>query len=147
MLKTLTKPFIIVLITGVVIFGLIQLVPYGRDLTNPPVVSEPAWDSPQTRELAKRACFDCHSNETIWPWYSHIAPASWITYRDAVEARKEFNFSDWQNNPLNDPEEIAEVISEGEMPPWQYLLFHVPAKLSQVEKEQLINGLTNTLSR
>ena len=53
---------------------LIQLVPYGRAHTNPPVVAEPNWDSPQTRELAVRACFDCHSNETTWPWYSNIAP-------------------------------------------------------------------------
>src|SRR5690349_11025724 len=63
-------------ITG--LFLLIQAVPYGRAHTNPPVVSEPHWDSPRTRELAKRACFDCHSNETRWPWYSHVAPMSWV---------------------------------------------------------------------
>jgi hypothetical protein len=57
-------------------FLLIQLVPYGRAHANPPVVKEPAWDSPTTRALAKRACFDCHSNETVWPWYTNVAPVS-----------------------------------------------------------------------
>ena len=66
-----------VIILGVLCLGLvIQLLPYGRDHTNPPVVAEPLWDSPQTRALAKRACFDCHSNETIWPWYTNVAPVS-----------------------------------------------------------------------
>ena len=69
------KVILIVLIVAVGGFLLIQFVPFGRDHTNPPVVQEPKWDSPATRELAKRACFDCHSNETVWPWYSNIAPA------------------------------------------------------------------------
>ena len=51
----------------VAMFAVMQLVPYGRAHTNPPVIAEPAWDSPRTRELAARACFDCHSNETKWP--------------------------------------------------------------------------------
>ena len=60
-------------------FLLIQFVPYGRSHTNPPVLSEPAWDSPETRVLAQTACFDCHSNETDWsPWYTKVAPASWL---------------------------------------------------------------------
>ena len=54
----------------------IQLVPYGRHHVNPPTVSEPAWDSPVTRELARQACFDCHSNETTWPTYARVAPLS-----------------------------------------------------------------------
>ena len=83
---------VVALIVG---FGLIQLVPYGRDHTNPPVTSEPAWDSPQTKALAQKACFDCHSNETVWPWYSSIAPGSWLIYRDVVEGRGNLNFSEW----------------------------------------------------
>src|SRR5687768_3027163 len=76
---------------GVAIVGVlaaVQLVPYGRDHTNPPVRQEPAWDRPQTRALVARACFDCHSNETTWPWYSHIAPVSWLIQRDVVEGRR-----------------------------------------------------------
>ncbi len=67
---------IILTLTALVVGGflLIQLVPYGRNHTNPPVIQEPAWDSPQTQELFTRACADCHSNTTVWPWYSNVAP-------------------------------------------------------------------------
>ena len=78
---------------------LIQLIPYGRDHTNPPVMQEPQWDSPQTRALTKRACFDCHSNETVWPWYSNVAPVSWLIYRDVSKGREHFNFSEWDMHP------------------------------------------------
>jgi hypothetical protein len=57
-------------------FLAIQLVPYGRDHTNPPGTGEPSWDTPATRALAKQACFDCHSNETEWPAYASVAPVS-----------------------------------------------------------------------
>src|ERR1700674_2739250 len=80
---------------AVVLFGLIQLVPIGVSVTNPPVVSEPNWDSPQTRALAQRACFDCHSNETIWPWYSRVAPVSWLLASDVIQGRSRLNFSTW----------------------------------------------------
>jgi hypothetical protein len=64
-----------ILLGAVALFALIQVVPYGRSHTNPPVQSEPKWDSPQTRALAVRACYDCHSNETTWPWYTNVAPS------------------------------------------------------------------------
>ena len=84
----------------VVVMGLlIQVIPYGHDHTNPPVVNEPNWDSPQTREITKRACFDCHSNETVWPWYSNIAPVSWLVYRDVSDGREHLNFSEWDMHP------------------------------------------------
>ena len=70
------------LVLGVIVFAAIQLVPFGHDHTNPPVVAEPAWDSPETRAFAVTACFDCHSNQTVWPWYSNIAPVSWLVQRD-----------------------------------------------------------------
>ncbi len=57
----------------------IQAIPYGRTASNPPVISEPEWDTSVTRDLAVRACFDCHSNETHWPWYSRMAPVTWWT--------------------------------------------------------------------
>lgn len=76
-------------------FVLMQLVSYGRNHTNPPVVSEPTWDSPETRALAVRACYDCHSNETVWPWYTNVAPVSWLIQREVAEGREELNFSTW----------------------------------------------------
>jgi hypothetical protein len=107
---------------------------------NPAIVQEPAWDSPQTRELAKRACFDCHSNETVWPWYSRVIPAAWLIRRDVSEGRSRLNFSDWQPGRM-ETGEIGEVIAEGEMPPFYYVWMHPSAKLSQAEKEALAQGL------
>jgi hypothetical protein len=91
------RTLVLSIVGVVVLFGLIQLVPYGRDHTNPPVVAEPAWDSPQTRALAVRACFDCHSNETVWPWYSNVAPASWLVQRDVDDGRRRLNWSEWSS--------------------------------------------------
>jgi hypothetical protein len=79
---------------GVLGFTAIQLVPFGHDHANPAVVKEPAWPDPQTRQLAQRACFDCHSNQTSWPWYSNIAPVSWLVQRDVLEGRQRLNFSE-----------------------------------------------------
>jgi len=73
-------------------FGLMQLVPYGHTHGNPPVTQEPAWDSPHTRALAVRACFNCHSNETRWPWYANLAPFSWVVQFDVEAARSVINF-------------------------------------------------------
>ena len=146
-MKQFVKTIPVLIIIGVAVFLLIQLVPYGRDHANPSVVSEPKWDSPQTRMLAERACFDCHSNQTTWSWYSNIAPVSWLVYRDVVDGRRRMNFSDWQRLRLEEAGEIGSAIAEGEMPPLQYLLMHPSARLSAGEKEQLLNGLTKTTSR
>lgn len=129
----------------VVLLVLIQLVPYGRAHTNPPVVQEPAWDSPATRALAKRACFDCHSNETAWPWYTNIAPVSWMIQRHVDEGRQKLNFSDWGNSRERELDEIAEVILEGEMPLPNYLPMHPEARLTPAEKQALIDGLNASL--
>lgn len=132
-------------IIGVALILVLQLVPYGRNHTNPPVTSEPAWDSPVTRELAQRACFDCHSNETTWPWYSSIAPGSWLIQRDVEEGRQKLNFSEWNATRI-EADEIFEVIQEGEMPPFQFLILHPNAKLSAAERQQLSDGLNRTIS-
>ncbi|GAB4497283.1 MAG: hypothetical protein OHK0052_08610 [Anaerolineales bacterium] len=141
----LKNPFvkIVLFIFGgaLVLFGLIQLVPYGRNHTNPPVVQEPNWSSPEVRALAQRACFDCHSNETVYPWYSNIAPVSWLVQHDIEEGRSKLNFSDWGRSREKDGDEIAEVILEGEMPPTIYLLQHPEARLTEAERALLIEGL------
>jgi mono/diheme cytochrome c family protein len=128
----------------VVVFALLQLIPYGHEHSNPAVVAEPQWDSPQTRELAARACFDCHSNETRWPWYSNIAPVSWLIQHDVQDGRRQLNFSEW-NQSQRAAHEVGEVIGEGEMPPWFYLPLHPPANLTPAEKQALVAGLQKTL--
>jgi cytochrome c551/c552 len=134
-------------ISALVLVGLflvIQLVPYGHKHSNPPVLQEPNWPDAQTRDLAVRACFDCHSNETVWPWYSNIAPISWLVENDVQEGRSRLNFSDWGNNTGREGHElgeISEVINGGRMPPSYFLIMHPNAKLSAAEKQTLVNGL------
>jgi len=125
------------------LLGLTQLVPYGRDHTNPPVVSEPPWSSPKTRELFFRACKDCHSNETHWPWYASVAPASWLVHNDVTEGRSKFNVSRWGRG-RQEADEAAGLVREGEMPPWFYLPAHPGARLAAADKQELIRELIET---
>lgn len=135
-------------IAGVLAFGLlIQLIPVNR--TNPGVVSQVKWDSPQTQALFKRACADCHSNETTWPWYSKIAPVSWLVVHDVDEGRTNLNVSDLASI---DPtrlsrriEEINKTITTGKMPKSIYLPMHPEAKLTQAETQALASGLQKSL--
>ncbi len=145
-MKITLKTVLYVVLAAVVLFGLIQLLPIGKNHTNPPVVAEPKWDSPQTRQMAKDHCFQCHSNETQWPWYSNIAPASWLIYADVANGRDKFNFSDWNNNP-GELDEMVEAINEGEMPPIQYWIFHPSSRLNAQQKQQFIQGLQATLGQ
>lgn len=128
----------------VALLAAIQLVPYGRAHGNPPVVQEPRWDKPETRALAVRACFDCHSNETQWPWYANVAPMSWLVQRDVDEGREALNFSEWQRT-YKEAGESAETVSEGEMPLQTYVLMHSAARLTLAERRALADGLTATL--
>jgi mono/diheme cytochrome c family protein len=142
-LGTKTKAALIL----IAIFLAIQMIPYGRQHNNPPVLKEPLWDKASTRELARRACFDCHSNQTVWPWYSMVAPASWLVYHDVVEARERLNFSEWGvgRRTGEQMEEIREEIREGDMPPLQYRVAHPKAWFSDEEVRALIDGLTTTV--
>lgn len=133
-----------IVIVVVLAFIILQFIPYGRNHTNPPVMSEPNWDSPATRELAVRACYDCHSNETVWPWYSNIAPVAWLIQKDVDSGRRHLNYSDWENT--REKGEVIEAISEGYMPPSQYLLMHKDAKLTSDEKDAFVNGLKATIA-
>lgn len=130
------------MLIGLAVMGiLIQFIPYGPEHANPPANAEPRWDTPATAALARRACFDCHSNETKWPWYSSIAPLSWLVHRDVTEGRKHINFSDWKRPAEQHVDEFQEVFDESSMPPVLYLLGHPSARLSPVEREVLMQGL------
>jgi hypothetical protein len=131
----------------VLLFAVIQLVPVSRD--NPPVKSAVQWDSPQTKALVDRACANCHSNETEWPWYSYIAPGSWITVVHVNSARQQFNISEIGQMQANRKTRLArdmvDQIRNNNMPPMDYQLLHPESRLSATEKEQLIQGLQNSL--
>jgi hypothetical protein len=122
---------------------LIQLVPYGRDHASPAKRDEPLWDEPGTRALFFRACRDCHSNETVWPWYSHIAPVSWLVQHDVDDGRSHFNVSDWGREEQHG-DEAAEMFRSEEMPLWFYLPLHADARLSDEDRARLISGLERT---
>ena len=136
-IQTLLRPRHIL----VAVFGLfigIQFVPVWAFQSNSPLRAEPNWPSPEVRALTKRACFDCHSNETVWPLYAKIAPSSWLVTSDVLRGRRKLNFSDWRAH--NEQEEIAEVIQKGEMPPRIYTALHPEAILSRAEQQVLINA-------
>lgn len=125
----------------------IQFVPYGKDHTNPAIISEPTWDSPRTKELFDNACADCHSHQTTYPWYSSIAPISWLITRDIDEGREHFNVSAWGVQKKNEADDAAKEVREGSMPPWFYLPTHPEARLSDAEKQELITGLEKTFGK
>jgi hypothetical protein len=97
------------------------------------VTGESAWDHPETRNLGRRACYDCHSNETTWPWYSNLAPMSWLLQRHVNEGRRELSFSTWDRS------------QRGEMPTRDFELLHLEARLSAADREALVQGLSATI--
>ena len=134
------------LVGAAALFLALQLLPLGPDRENPAVVAEPPWAGEQTRELFFRACADCHSNETRWPWYASIAPASWLLAHDVEEGREHFNVSEW-GREKQDADEAAEMLEEGEMPIFLYWLTHGEAQLSDEEEATLLEGLEDTFGR
>ena len=131
---------IFLIITGVIL--LIQIIPINRD--NP--VTEQALEINLTGEekrIIENSCYDCHSNNTVWPWYSYVAPVSWFVVDHVHEARDELNFSEWktysQKRINHKLEELVEEVEEEEMPLPSYLLLHSNANLSDEEKQLLIN--------
>ena len=116
------------------LLGLAQLVPVSRAT---PAVEQEVDAPPEVRSVLERSCYDCHSHATRWPWYAWIAPVSWLVARDVNEAREHLNFSTWGRYDAEERaenlEEIAEVLEEGEMPPWFYLPLHPDARLSEAE--------------
>ena len=117
----------------------IQLIPVER--SNPPATTQVMWDSPQTQDLFQRACADCHSHETRWPWYSKVAPVSWLIANHVRDGRRDMNVS------MPDEVDVTEAVAQirnGEMPPADYRLVHPEARLTDAEKTELISGLKKT---
>jgi hypothetical protein len=133
----------------ILILLVVQLVPYGRNHANPPAQQAVGWDSSRTEDLARRACFNCHSNETRWPWYSSIAPISWRIQTHVMEGRRKLNFTafDAGNEKMAEAAgEAAETVVKGEMPPQDYMLMHPEARLNAAEKQALVTGLEATFA-
>jgi hypothetical protein len=130
----------VVIIAGavVVLFLAIQLVPVDR--SNPPVVAD--FDGPPDVEAVLRgSCYDCHSHETEWPWYSYVAPSSWLVAHDVEEAREHLNLSSWgtydARRQAKLAEEMWEEVEDGEMPLLMFRLAHPDARLTETDRATL----------
>jgi hypothetical protein len=133
------------LAAALIVFVAAQAVPYGRDHSNPPITGEPDWATPKTRELMDRACFDCHSNEVEWPWYSNIAPMSWTVWKHVKDGRNKVNYSEF-DRPQREADESFEEVEKGSMPPPYYTFggLHPDANLTDAEFSALLDGLRAT---
>jgi hypothetical protein len=119
------------------------------DRTNPPVDPSSAFEavakpSPEVASLLRRACYDCHSHSTVWPWYAYVAPVSWLVADDVKTARRNLNFSQWN---LLGPEmsrtrlkEACQEVKEGGMPLWNYRLMHPEARLTEADIKTLCDA-------
>jgi hypothetical protein len=129
----------------VAVFALLQLTNPAR--TNPPLL--PGGDisannppPPQIAAQLRASCYDCHSDETVWPWYSHIAPASWLVVSDVNDGRERLNFSDWPHalpeRAAKRLERMSEELDYKDMPPAKYTIIHADARLTDDQRRQLI---------
>src|SRR5215831_1057100 len=132
------KTFRRITVAVIVVAVAIQLVPISR--TNPPVETEVAAPY-NVQAIITRSCYDCHSNKTVWPWYSYVAPVSWLIANDVHGGRRHANFTDWnrvdarrQDRVLHD---TLEQVTQGDMPLWYYLPLHPSARLSDDDKAVL----------
>ena len=129
-------------ILGLLAVGLvvIQFIPVVR--SNPTILAEIKAPE-EVLTIFRRACYDCHSNETIWPWYSYVAPVSWLVESDVKVGRGNVNFSEWNeySQKLQNLKryKIGKEVDEGEMPLWYYLPLHSEAKLSQADIDLIIS--------
>jgi hypothetical protein len=111
------------------------------DKSSPPVRSDVAAGT-TVQPVLQRVCYNCHSNVTVWPWYSNVAPASWLVGSDVHEGRQHLNFSEWGTYDIGTRSHklhsIAEEVQSGDMPPWYYALMHREAHLSPAERSQIL---------
>ena len=121
-----------------VAFLAIQFVPVARE--NPAERSDLAAPD-AVKTILKKSCYDCHSNETVWPWYSYVAPVSWLVAHDVKEAREHLNFSSWgryAREERNDyKKRVIEEVEGGDMPLWYYVWMHPSAKLGEQDLTDL----------
>ncbi len=110
------------------------------DRTNPPVNPSATFEvvaRPEVSAIVKRSCGDCHSNDTVWPWYSRVAPVSWLVADDVKEGRAHLNFSEWSNYgpemAMAKLKQACTEVREGGMPLWQYRLMHRDAQLTPAD--------------
>ncbi len=115
--------------------------------SNPAGHSDGSMD-PAIQSLLSRVCYNCHSNKTVWPWYSDMAPVSWLVASDVRDGRRHVNFSEWDTYGRDVQarmlKAIAEEVQDGGMPPWYYSLVHREARLTQAERDRILAWVSET---
>ncbi|HEX6124015.1 MAG TPA: heme-binding domain-containing protein [Pyrinomonadaceae bacterium] len=141
MLRKVSKILVIVIVLGFIAIQFVR-----PDFTNPPVVQAETLAAstdvpPEVQRVLTRSCNDCHSNETVYPWYSNVTPFNWFLSDHIDEGRHELNFSKWntytREQKIHKLDELCEVVEEGAMPLPSYLWIHHDAALSQAESQLL----------
>ena len=128
-----------------VLFGFVVAQLFNPARTNPPVKNDfLATTQPPAAVVAslRAACYDCHSHETIWPWYAKIAPVSWLVVSDTTEGREHLNLSDWPIEPdraIKKLDRINEALTDGDMPPKKYTLIHANARLTEAQRKEILD--------
>ncbi|MCB0280002.1 MAG: heme-binding domain-containing protein [Calditrichaeota bacterium] len=116
---------------------------------NPPVVAD-IQTNKEIKDILKRSCYDCHSNEVRWPWYSYVMPVGWIIADDVSEARREVNFSRWgeyeTRRKLRKLNEVKEEIEEGKMPMASYEFMHGDSELSDADKSMIYQWVEQSIA-
>lgn len=132
--------------------GIVILQFFRPERTNPPIVKNETLEATMkvpenVQAILNRSCKDCHSNETVYPWYSNIAPVSWSVVDHIKVGREELNFSEWgtysKRKKERKLEEICEEVEEGEMPHYQYLWIHWDATLTKSDVQVLCEWAKN----
>ncbi len=134
---------------AVALLAAIQFIPVS--MTNP-AVTQDLSAPPPIGSLLRRGCYDCHSNQTRWPWYAHVAPMSWLVAHDVNDGRRHLNFSTWDAY-ASDPgteaeklEKLGRVIGNGSMPPWYYAMMHRGARLSRGDRSLVAGWASRSAS-
>lgn len=135
-------------LAALAVFAAAQLVPVTR--SNPPVEQDIAAPA-EVDAILRRACYDCHSHETVWPWYSRVAPASWLVVYDTRRGREELNFSTWNRLSGDERrhalEEMGEEVHSGSMPLPIYLPLHPEARLTGADRAALDAWIARAAAR
>lgn len=142
--KYLRPAAVVIVVAVVLLWGIGELTRPASSAAPVGLVLKPSSDA-----LLSRACFDCHSNQTRWPWYAHLPVAGVVLNNSVREARGELNFSDWATmNAARQAKKLKkarEEVTDGDMPPWDYLLLHPAARLDAAEQAQLRQDLAAAL--
>jgi hypothetical protein len=131
------------LVAAVVIFAALQL--FNPSRANPPVVADFAAATRAPASIAaglRAACYDCHSDETRWPFYARVAPVSWLIASDVNKGRTHLNLSDWPAEPARaarNLDRMNEVIDYHEMPPAKYKVLHADARLTDAQRKDILD--------